>query len=76
MPDPVVELSKQAQTLLPEQRARLAELLLDSIHQSPDLAVEQAWDQELQKRIAEIEQGTAVLISADEVFAQVRRSIQ
>lgn len=76
MPDLVIELSQQAQTLRPEDRARLAELLLDSIHQSVDLAVESAWDEELQRRIDEIDRGTARLVPAEEVFAQVRRSIQ
>lgn len=76
MPDLVIELSQQAQTLRPEDRARLAELLLDSIHQSVDQTVELAWDEELQRRIDEIDRGTARLVPAEEVFAQVRRSIQ
>ncbi|MDD5334112.1 MAG: addiction module protein [Rhodoferax sp.] len=76
MPDLVIELSQQAQTLRPEDRARLAELLLDSIHQSVDRTVELAWDEELQRRIDEVDRGTARLVPAEEVFAQVRRSIQ
>ena len=76
MSDLVIELSQQAQTLHPEDRARLAELLLDSIHQSGDRTVESAWDEELQRRIDEVDRGTARLVPAEEVFAQVRRSIQ
>ena len=76
MSDLVTELSQQAQTLRPEDRARLAELLLDSIHQSVDRTVESAWDEELQRRIDEVDRGTARLVPAEEVFAQVRRSIQ
>ncbi len=75
MPDLVIELSQQAQTLRPEDRARLAELLLDSIHQSVDRTVESAWDEELKKRIDEVDRGTVRLVPAEEVFAQVRRSI-
>ena len=76
MSDLVIELSQKAQTLRPEERARLAELLLDSIHQSTDQTVEDAWDEELQKRIDEVDRGVARLISAEEVFAQVRRAIR
>jgi putative addiction module component (TIGR02574 family) len=76
MSDLVIELSQRAQTLRPEERARLAELLLDSIHQSADQTVEDAWDEELQKRIDEVDRGAAKLISAEEVFVRVRRAIQ
>ena len=76
MSDLVIELSQKAQTLRPEERARLAELLLDSIHQSTDQTVEDAWDEELRKRIDEVDRGVATLISAEEVFAQVRRAIR
>ena len=76
MSDLVIELSQKAQTLCPEQRARLAELLLDSIHKSTDRTVEDAWDDELQRRIDEVDHGVAKLIAAEEVFAQVRRAIR
>lgn len=76
MHDLVVELSQQAQTLRPADRARLAELLLDSIHQSADSGVEAAWDAELQRRIDEIDRGVANLVFADVAFDQVRRAIR
>lgn len=76
MSDLVVELSQQAQTLRPADRARLAELLLDSIHPSADSGVEAAWDAELQRRIDEIDRGVANLVSADVAFDQVRRAIR
>ena len=76
MSDLVIELSQKAQTLRPEERARLAELLLDSIHQTTDQTVEDAWDAELQKRIDEVDRGVATLISAEEAFVQVRRAVR
>lgn len=76
MSDLVTELSQKAQTLRPEQRARLAELLLDSIHQSADRTVADAWDDELRKRIDEVDRGVAELVSAEEVFTQIRRTIR
>ena len=76
MSDLVIELSQQAQTLQPSDRARLAELLLDSIHPSTNIEVEAAWDDELLRRMDEVDRGVAKLIPAAEVFAQVRRAIQ
>jgi putative addiction module component (TIGR02574 family) len=42
------------------------------VHESND-EVEAAWDQEIRSRIADIDAGTAKLIPAEEVFAEVRR---
>ena len=75
MSDLVDELSRKAQALPPEDRARLAEELLATI-QEPDLEVEAAWGAEIKRRIAEIDNGTAKLIPAEEVFAEVRRLIK
>ena len=75
MSDLVIELSQQAQTLTPPDRARLAQLLLDSIHPTLNAEVEATWDAELLRRIDEMDQGIAKLIPADEIFAQVRRAI-
>ncbi len=76
MSDLIIELSQQAQTLTLPDRARLAELLLDSIHPASNTGAEAAWDVELERRMDEIDRGVAKLIPAEEVFAQVRRAIQ
>lgn len=76
MSDLVLELSQQAQILGVQDRARLAEMLLDSIHQQPDRAIDEAWDAELLRRIDEVDRGVAVLVSAEDAFAQVRRALQ
>lgn len=36
----------------------------------------QPWDEEIKRRIAEIDNGTAKLIPAEEVFAELRRLIK
>jgi putative addiction module component (TIGR02574 family) len=74
--DLVAELSQKSQALRPEERARLAELLLDSIHASEDQTTEDAWDEELMRRIDEVDRGVATLVSAEDAFAQVRRAIR
>jgi len=75
MTDPVEELSRKARALSPEDRVRLAEELLATV-QEQDAAVEAAWDEEIRRRIEEIDSGKAKLIPADEVFAEVRRLVE
>ena len=76
MSDLVTELSQRARELSPEDRARLAEELLSSLEGDLEPEVDVAWDEELRKRIAEVESGTAKLVPADEVFARVRRTLR
>lgn len=76
MPTLVEELSARAKTLPPEDRARLAAELLDSLEQDPDTEFDSAWDREIARRVAEVESGAAELVSADDVHAQARRLIQ
>lgn len=71
----VDELSRKALELPPEERVRLAEKLLATVHEV-DAEVEAAWDQEIRRRLAEIDNGTARLIPAEEVFAEVRRILE
>ncbi len=75
MTDTVAELSQRARELAPEDRARLAEELLASLETDLEPEVDAAWDEEIRRRIAEAENGTAKLIPADEVFARVRRAL-
>jgi len=76
MADLVFELSQKAQALEAQDRARLAELLLDSIHHHADNAIDDAWDAELLHRIHEVDQGIASLVSAEDAFAQARQALQ
>lgn len=71
----IEELRSQARALPPADRVRLAEELLATVHE-PDGDVEAAWDEEIRNRIAEIDAGTANLIPAEEVFAEVRRLLR
>lgn len=76
MLDLVTELSQRAQKLVPEDRARLAEELLASLENELEPEVDAAWDEELRKRILEVESGTVKLLPADEVFARVRSALR
>jgi putative addiction module component (TIGR02574 family) len=68
----VKELSLRARDLPADERVRLAEEILASVH-PVDEEVDAAWDAEVQRRIAEIENGTVQLVPAEEVIARLRR---
>ena len=72
----VDELTLKARSLPAEDRARLAEDLLSSLQEDADPAIEAAWDSEIRRRLDEVEAGTAKLIPAAEVFAEVRRMLK
>ena len=67
------ELSKKAQTLAVEERAQLAQQLLESVERDSDPEVQAAWESEIASRIVKYERGEATLIPAEDVFAAARR---
>ena len=70
------ELSKRAKKLAIEERAQLAQELLESVAQETDPEVQAAWDTEIASRVAKYERGEAKLIPAAEVFEAARRLTQ
>ena len=66
------ELLQEALELEPEARAALASCLLESLEPETDEDVESAWRVEIQRRLSEIEAGTALLVP----WAEARRQIQ
>jgi putative addiction module component (TIGR02574 family) len=72
----VEELSARVKALSVEDRARLAEELLDSLHGQSDAEADAAWDREIERRVAEIESGAVKLIPAEDVHAEARRLIR
>lgn len=69
------ELEKQARSLPAEERASLAESLLESLHASHVAEVEAAWATEIDQRVAAFARGEAKAVLAEEVFAKARRII-
>jgi len=67
------ELERSARLLAPEERARLAEAMTESLRDpmSPDVAAE--WEAEITRRVEAYKRGEATLIPAEEVFAKARR---
>jgi len=72
----VDELSARAKALSAEDRARLAEELIESLGGEADADAEAAWSREIERRVAEIESGSVRLIPAEEVHAEARRLIR
>ena len=56
-----------------EERDRLTCEMLDSLDGPPDRRTDEEWAVELQRRIAEIEAGTAELVDAGVVIERLRR---
>ena len=70
----VEELESEVLGLPPGDRARLAQRLLESLDESVEdpVEVERAWDEEIARRVAELEAGKVELIPAEQVFAELR----
>ena len=66
------KIEQQAQALAAEDRAKLAETLLESL-QTPLSEIETAWAQEIEERVAAFDRGETQAYAAEDVFAEVRR---
>jgi putative addiction module component (TIGR02574 family) len=73
MSDALKELEKKAKSLTADERAQLAEFLLESIQEPPVAEIEAAWDREIEERAAAYDRGELQTISAEDVFAEARR---
>ncbi len=66
------QIEDQARELNIEDRAKLAESMLESLC-SPLSEIEKAWAVEIEKRVAAFDQGEISSYDAEEVFAAARR---
>jgi putative addiction module component (TIGR02574 family) len=74
MPVTLEEIEAQALQLTLRERGELAHRLLLSLDGDPQdspEAIAQAWDEEIARRVAEIDAGTAVLIPHEQVVAEI-----
>jgi putative addiction module component (TIGR02574 family) len=67
------EIEKQLRALDAADRARLVELLLDTLRETSLGEVEEAWDKEIERRVSTYERGEMQTFSAEDVFAEARR---
>ncbi len=76
MRDQVTELAERGKALAPEDRSRLVDMLLVSLHEAPVAEVEVAWDQEVEHRLAVHDRGELQALDGEEVLAKARRLAQ
>ncbi|GMV94204.1 MAG: hypothetical protein AMXMBFR82_39820 [Candidatus Hydrogenedentota bacterium] len=72
MPTTLKQIEEQARSLNPEERAQLAESMLESLH-TPVSEVETAWAKEIERRVAAFDRGEIPSYPAEDVFADARR---
>lgn len=63
---------EEALKLSSNERAEVAEQLIASLDEASDTGVEQAWQEEVQRRLGQIERGEVELIDSDTVMAELR----
>ena len=69
------EIEEQAMQLPPKERSELAHRLIVSLDGEPDdtpEAIAKSWDEEIARRVADMEAGRTKWIPADEVMAGLR----
>jgi putative addiction module component (TIGR02574 family) len=67
-----VAIEKQALELPMQERARLAQRLLESLDEISEAEAEQLWLQVAARRAEEIDQGTVRLVTAEELESRVQ----
>ena len=69
----LVELEQKVTTLSPDERAHLAEVLLESLQDTSLVDIKTEWEREIESRVAAFDRGELPTYSAEEVFAEARR---
>lgn len=67
------EIEKSARLLTPEERARLAEAMTESVREAMPSEIEAEWEAEIKRRVQAYERGEARLVPAEDVFAKARK---
>ena len=63
------EIEQQARALATEERAKLAEVLLESLQTPPLSDIEAEWAREIEDRVAAFDRGETKTYAAEYVFA-------
>ena len=75
MPMTIEQIAKEALALPSEQRALLADRLVESLDASEVSRLDNLWAVEAKRRRDEVRQGLVQTIPGDEALARVRRSL-
>ncbi len=66
------QIEEQARSLTAEERAKLAESMLESLHTHVS-EMEAAWAEEIERRVAAFDRGEIPSYPAEDVFAEAHR---
>ena len=66
------EIQRELSELSPEQRAKLALALVESLESEDEGDIAQAWRVEVERRYEQYKRGEIQAVPGDEVFARVR----
>jgi putative addiction module component (TIGR02574 family) len=72
----LAELLKKALTLPVAERAELAGSLIESLDRTEDESVEAAWDEEIGRRVADLDSGRVQSASAEEARRRLSSAIE
>ncbi|MHA4867608.1 addiction module protein [Duganella sp. PWIR1] len=72
MDDTVNELVQRGLALSKDQRSHLVDLLLESLQEPPIAEVEEAWSEEIDRRLAVYDRGETKSVPAEDVFIKAR----
>jgi putative addiction module component (TIGR02574 family) len=68
-------LEKEILELPPRSRVRLAERIIESIDDYATTEIEAAWDDEIERRVTEIQSGVEKGIPAEDAMKEARRAL-
>lgn len=71
--DRVAKLAAAGRALSPEERVRLLDLLLESLHETIGSDLDDSWKNEIERRVASHERGDGELLNVDDVMAEAAR---
>lgn len=67
------DIERQARSLAAEERAKLANSLLESLREPPLSDIHAAWAREIEDRVAAFDRGESETYAAEDIFAEARR---
>ena len=72
----LAELEQQARMLSTDERARLAEVLLESLQDASLSEIEAEWHSEIEARVAAYDRGEIPTYPSEDVFAEAKRIVR
>lgn len=69
------QIEEQARALSAEERAKLAESMLESLHVVVS-EIEAVWAEEIERRVTAFDRGEIPAYAAEDVFAEARRLLR